>query len=104
MSAPRDRRSLLKTGARMGAVAGGIVWARPAIHTVKLVAATGTAPPETTTSPTTNPQSTHIDFTGPLTSSQGGPNAAPDCPGYVLNVYGTAELSVLGHTDIFLAP
>jgi hypothetical protein len=58
-----------------------------------------TAPPETTTSPSTNPQSTHVDFTGTADEWQRWSEHRAGLSSFVLDVFATAALSVLGRAS-----
>ncbi len=82
-------------------MAAGLVWATPAIRSVRVLQATGTPPPATTNSP---PPPTVIAFSGVLNTSQGGLDDAPDCPGFVLDVFGTTDLVPIGPTQLALQP
>ena len=73
----------------------------PTIRSVRLLQATGTPPPATTNNP---PPPTVIAFSGMVDTSQGGLGDAPDCPGFVLGVVGTADLDPLGPTQLALQP
>jgi hypothetical protein len=97
MDGAHDRRAVLKGAA----LAGGLVWARPMLRSIEVVRAAGSAPPPTTTAP---PPPTVITFSGIVNTSQGGLDDAPDCPGFVLDVFGTADLDPFGPTQLALQP
>ncbi len=84
-----------------GALAAGLVWATPALRSVRVLQATGTPPPATTSNP---PPPTVITFSGIVNTSQGGLDDAPDCPGFVLDVFGSADLDPIGPTQLALQP